>query len=148
MKDKVFKKFIRYLEINTQSKEDADSFPSTGNQFDLANLLADELKALGLEDAGVDDYCYVMATLPANIDKEAPKIGLIAHMDTSPEVSGENIRPQTIETYEGGDIVKNDGTSAALTTDRKGSNPCKKVISSTSRNMRFMTVRASGQPYF
>lgn len=107
MKDNVLKKFLRYLQINTQSKDKADSFPSTRNQFDLANLLVDELKELGLKDACVDDYCYVMATLPANIDKEVPKIGLIAHMDTSPEVSGENIKPQTIETYEGGDIVIN-----------------------------------------
>jgi tripeptide aminopeptidase len=107
MKTKVQKKFLRYVKINTQSKEDADVFPSTKNQFDFANLLVDELKALDLGDAGVDNYCYVMASLPANIDKEAPKIGLIAHMDTSPEVSGENVKPQTIETYEGGDIVIN-----------------------------------------
>ena len=82
MKDKVLKKFLRYIEINTQSNDDADSFPSTKNQFDLADLLVDELKALDLKDACVDKHCYVMATLPANIDKEVPKIGLIAHMDT------------------------------------------------------------------
>jgi len=107
MKTKVQKKFIRYAKINTQSKEDADVFPSTKNQFYFANLLVDELKTLDLKDADVDNHCYVMASLPANIDKEVSKIGLIAHMDTSPEVSGENVKPQTIETYEGGDIVIN-----------------------------------------
>jgi tripeptide aminopeptidase len=107
MKDKVLKRFFRYIKINTQSKDDADSFPSTKRQFDLAHLLVDELKELGLKDASVDKHCIVMATLPANMDKEAPKIGLIAHMDTSPEVSGEHVMPQTIETYAGGDIVIN-----------------------------------------
>lgn len=107
MKEKALEKFLRYVKINTQSKDESDTFPSTKNQFDLANLLVDELKELGLKDVGVDEHCYVMATLPANIDKEAPKIGLLAHMDTSPEVSGENIKLQTIEKYEGGDIVIN-----------------------------------------
>lgn len=107
MKESVLKKFLRYIEINTQSNDDADSFPSTNNQFDLANLLLDELKALGLKDACVDKHCYVMATLPANTEKDVPKIGLIAHMDTSPEVSGKNIKPQMIEMYAGGDIVIN-----------------------------------------
>lgn len=107
MKESVLENFFRYIEINTQSNDDADSFPSTNKQFDLANLLVDELKILGLKDACVDKYCYVMATLPANLDKDLPKIGLIAHMDTSPEVTGDNIKPQTIETYEGGDIVIN-----------------------------------------
>jgi tripeptide aminopeptidase len=107
MKDKVLKRFFRYIKINTQSNDDAGSFPSTENQFDLARLLVDELKELGLEDAGVDDHCIVMATLPASVDGYAPKIGLIAHMDTSPEVSGAHVRPQTIERYGGGDIVIN-----------------------------------------
>ena len=107
MKDKALEKFLRYIKINTQSKDESDTFPSTKIQFDLANLLVEELKELGLLDVGVDEHCYVTATLPANIDREVPKIGLLAHMDTSPEVSGENIKPQTIEKYEGGDIVIN-----------------------------------------
>jgi tripeptide aminopeptidase len=105
MKEKALKRFLRYVRINTQSNEESDSFPSTPVQFDLARLLADELKELGLQDVSLDEHCYVMGTLPANSDREAPKIGFLAHMDTSPDVSGENVQPQVIESYEGGDIV-------------------------------------------
>lgn len=107
MKEKALEKFLRYIQIDTQSKDESDTFPSTKNQFDLAHLLVEELKELGLKDAEVDENCYVMATLPSNTGKEAPTIGLLAHMDTSPEVSGKNIKPQTIEKYEGGDIIVN-----------------------------------------
>jgi tripeptide aminopeptidase len=107
MKEIALEKFLRYISINTQSKEDSDTFPSTKNQFDLAKIIVDELKELGLQDISLDDHCYVMATLPSNIDNDVPKIGLLAHMDTSPEVSGENVKPQIIDSYDGGDIVLN-----------------------------------------
>jgi len=107
MKQKALEKFLRYVKINTQSKDGSDSYPSTRVQFDLANLLVQELKELGLKDAAVDTYGYVTATLPSNTNKKGPKIGLIAHMDTSPEVPGENVKPQIIQSYKGGDIILN-----------------------------------------
>jgi tripeptide aminopeptidase len=99
-------RFLRYVKIDTQSQEGSDSYPSTAKQLDLSRLLADELKALGLTDARVDEHGYVFATLPATPGKEsAPVIGLIAHVDTSPEASGTGVRPQLIRNYRGGEIV-------------------------------------------
>jgi tripeptide aminopeptidase len=114
MKDKALENFLRYVSINTQSDETSDTSPSTSIQFDLAHILVDELKALGLQDVGVDEHCYVMASLPANCDRDAPKIGLLAHMDTSPEVSGEHVTPRIIETYTGGDIVLNEADNIVI----------------------------------
>jgi tripeptide aminopeptidase len=113
-------KFLRYAKIDTQSKEDSDTFPSTSKQFDLARLLVEELKAMGINDANVDENCYVMATLPSNIPLDhpafgkTPVIGLIAHIDTSPEVSGAGVEPQIIENYQGGDIVLPKDNSVVL----------------------------------
>lgn len=100
-------RLLRYVKINTQSVYDQDQVPSSPNEFDLARVLVNELKALGLQDVSLDDHCYVMATLPANIDTPAPVVGLIAHMDTSPDLSGENVNPRIIPSYDGGDIVLN-----------------------------------------
>ena len=108
MKEKALEKFLRYVAVNTQSNEESETAPTTTIQFDLAKILVEELKELGLQDVSLDDHCYVMATLPANTDKDAPKIGLLAHMDTSPEVSGENVKAQIIDSYDGGDIVLNE----------------------------------------
>lgn len=105
MKEKALKRFLRYVSINTQSNEESDSVPSTQVQFDLARLLVDELNELGLQDISLDENCYVMAALPANGDKRVPKIGFLAHMDTSPEICGEGVRPRVIDSYDGGDIV-------------------------------------------
>ncbi|MEE8398668.1 MAG: peptidase T [Desulfobacterales bacterium] len=105
MKEKALRRFLRYVSIDTQSDEESDSVPSTQVQFDLARLLVDELKELGLQDIDLDEYCYVMATLPANSDKEAPKVGFFAHMDTSPEMCGAGVKARVIDTYDGGDIV-------------------------------------------
>ena len=105
-------RFLRYVKIETTSKPDCDEVPSTPCQFDLANLLVKELKSLGLTDAQVDEHCYVTATLPANIDKDdnqtVPTIGWIAHLDTSPDVSGKNVNPQLID-YTSGQIVLSNG---------------------------------------
>lgn len=101
----VVENFIRYAKIDTQSSEDSSSTPSTDNQFTLARLLAKELKALGLQDVTLDENCYVMATLPANTNNPVPTIGWIAHLDTSPEISGTNVNPRIIENYDGKDIV-------------------------------------------
>ncbi len=107
MKQKILENFLRYIAIDTQSKEDAETFPSTHSQRDFAQLLVDELQELGIDDAQVDSYGYVMATIPATVTEEVPTVGLIAHLDTSPEVSGEAIKAQVIEKYTGGDIVIN-----------------------------------------
>ena len=98
--------FLNYALIPTMSDEESETIPSTKKQLVLANLLKDQLLELGLADARVDEYGYVYATLPANIDKRVDAIGFIAHMDTSSEASDENIKPQIVE-YRGGDILMN-----------------------------------------
>lgn len=97
-------RFLRYVKIDTQSDDESPSFPSTAKQLDLSRLLVDELKELGLEDAHLNDEGYVIATLPANTDKVVPVIGFIAHVDTSPAVSGKDVKPIIHENYQGGDI--------------------------------------------
>ena len=105
MKNEILERFLRYVKLDTQSNEDSKSFPSTEKQLTLAKLLVKELKDLGINDAEVDENGYVMATLPANINKNIPTIGFIAHMDTSPDMAGNNINPQILENYNGKDIV-------------------------------------------
>jgi tripeptide aminopeptidase len=107
MKNILLEKFLRYISIDTQADPSSQSFPSTQKQFNLARLLTDELIAMGLKDAHSDEKCYVMATLPSNIEKKVPVIGFLAHMDTAPDMSGENIKPQIIENYDGQDIELN-----------------------------------------
>ena len=97
-------RFLRYVTIETTSRPDTDRVPSTDCQFDLARLLVDELRQLGLEDASVDEHCYVTASLPSNVSKEVPVIGWIAHLDTSPDVSGKDVKP-VVHDYRGGEIV-------------------------------------------
>ena len=105
--EKILDKFLRYVSIDTMSDPDSTSQPSTQKQFNLLNLLCEELKAMGVKDVAVDQYGYLMATIPSNIEKDAPAIGFIAHVDSSPDASGANIKPQIFENYEGGDIVIN-----------------------------------------
>ncbi|NBI06544.1 peptidase T [Senegalia massiliensis] len=104
--EKVQDKFLRYISIDTRSNEKSDTTPSTSIQFDLANLLVKELKELGLKDAHVDENCYVMATLKGN-QENTKTIGLISHLDTSPDAKGNNIKPNIVENYNGYDIVLN-----------------------------------------
>lgn len=96
-------RFLRYVAVDTQSSEESESQPSTAKQLNLLNMLCAELKELGIE-ASVDEYGYVMARIPSNIDKEIPAVGFIAHVDTSPDASGADIKPQVIENYDGGAI--------------------------------------------
>ena len=100
-------RFIRYAKIDTQSDENSKETPSTKKQFDLARVVEQEMKEMGLEDVSLDDKCYLMATLPANCDKDLPTIGFIAHFDTSPDMSGKNVNPQIVENYDGKDILLN-----------------------------------------
>jgi tripeptide aminopeptidase len=110
--------FLDYVTIDTQSKEDSDTFPSTPGQLDLARKLLAELEALGLEDTELDEHGYVFATVPATSDKpDVPVIGFLAHMDTSPEMSGKNVKPIIHRDYQGQDIVFPDDPDAAITFD-------------------------------
>ena len=97
-------RFLRYVAIDTQSNEESESQPSTEKQFNLLRLLCDELKAMGVE-ATLDDYGYVMGKIPANIGGDIPAIGFIAHVDTSPDASGANVKPQIISDYDGSPIA-------------------------------------------
>ncbi|OAV71281.1 Peptidase T [Bacteroidales bacterium Barb6] len=99
-------RFLRYVTFDTRSDEASDSVPSTSGQRIFAQSLANELEALGLADVSLDDNCYLTATLPANVPEPVPVIGFIAHLDTSPDLSGANVRPRVL-TYEGGDITLN-----------------------------------------
>lgn len=101
-------RFLKYVAINTRSDENSETFPSTAAEWDLLNALVEEMKLLGLEDVSIDKYGYAMGTIPATKGKEgAPVIGFLAHVDTSPDMSGENVRPRIIESYDGTDIVLN-----------------------------------------
>ncbi|MCH8032596.1 MAG: peptidase T [Bacteroidetes bacterium] len=97
-------RFLKYVKYDTQSDEESTSFPSTEKQKVLSQDLADELKKMGLEDAHMDEWGYVMATLPSNSDKDVDPIAFIAHVDTSPAVTGENVNPIIQKNYQGGDI--------------------------------------------
>lgn len=99
-------RFLKYVSFDTQSDEFSETHPSTAKQFALAEYLRDELIGMGLEDVELTDKCYLYATLPANTDKQVPTIGFIAHMDTSPDCSGKDIKASIVK-YEGGDVVLN-----------------------------------------
>ncbi len=107
-------RFLEYVKIDTQSKEDSDTFPSDPKQLELSKKLVEELKEIGLSDAHMDENGYVIATLPSNTTKEVPVIGFIAHVDTSPAVSGKNVNPQIHNNYQGGDLTLLNGTVLAL----------------------------------
>lgn len=99
-------KFLRYVKIDTESVQDAEAFPSSEKQKDLSRLLVKELEEMGAKNPRMDDYGYVYAEIPATVSgKDIPAIGFIAHMDTSPAVSGKNVNPRRIENYDGEDIV-------------------------------------------
>ena len=108
--EKILDKFLRYVSFDTQSSEESPSQPSTAKQLKLLSQLQGELQQMGIE-ASLDEYGYVMATIPANTASNAPKLGFIAHVDTSPDAPGCNIKPQIIENYDGGDVVLGDGKS-------------------------------------
>ncbi len=102
-------RFLKYVKYDTQSNEESETFPSDPKQLELSKDLVEELKEIGLEDAHMDEWGYVMATLPSNTDKDVPVIGFIAHVDTSPAVSGKDVKPKIHKNYQGGDIVLENG---------------------------------------
>ena len=115
---RAYERLLRYVKVNTTSDPESATHPTTARQFDLANILVEELKELGLSDARVDDHCYVYATLPATPGCEKAKgLGFIAHMDTAPDAPGENVNPQIHENYDGGDVVL-PGTGAVLSVEQ------------------------------
>jgi len=115
VKDRVLERFLRYVQIDTQSNEASEDYPSTAKQLDLLRPLVDELKEIGLADAAIDDWGYVMATLPATPGMESvPVVGWLAHVDTSPEMSGAGVQPIVHRGYDGGDLVLPDDPSQVL----------------------------------
>jgi tripeptide aminopeptidase len=114
MSTTVLDRFLKYVKIDTQSDPHATDQPSTAKQFDLAKVLAQELKDLGLADAHYDEHCYVYATLPANVDHKVPVICFCSHMDTSPDSSGKNVKPIVHANYDGRDLVLPDDPSVVI----------------------------------
>ena len=116
--DSLLERFLRYVKIDTQSDPECPDYPkvypSTQKQFDLLNLLKKECLELGLSDVELDKYGYVTATLPSNVDKEVKRVGFIAHVDTSPEVSGANVKPIVHKNYQGQDIVLPDRNDVVI----------------------------------
>jgi tripeptide aminopeptidase len=116
-KQHITSRFIKYITIDTESDPNNPAFPSTEKQWDLAKILEQELKEIGLQDVELDENCYIMATLPSNINYEVPTIGFVAHIDTSPDFTGKNVNPQIIENYDGKDIVLNKEKNIVLSPD-------------------------------
>ena len=100
----VIERFLKYVSFDTQSSEDSQTTPSTAKQMVFAEYLKSELEELGLEEISLDENGYLFATLPANMDKDVPVVGFIAHMDTSPDMSGEHVNPRIVKDYDGTDI--------------------------------------------
>lgn len=116
-KEHIIKRFISYVTIDTESDPTSETTPSTKKQWNLANKLAEELKAIGMQDVSIDDNAYIMATLPSNVDHDVPTIGFISHFDTSPDFTGANVKPQIIENYDGKDIILNEAENILLSPD-------------------------------
>ena len=104
--EKILDKFLRYVAVETTSNDASDTQPSSQCQFNLLQMLTDELNAMGVK-ATLDEWGYVMATIPSNIGKDVPAVGFIAHVDTAPDASGKDVKPQIIENYNGEDVVLN-----------------------------------------
>ena len=105
LKQPLLTRLLRYVQVHTTSDAKSATVPSTPQQWDLLHLLRDELTAMGLADITLADKGYLFATLPATTDRAVPVLGLLAHVDTAPDFSGENVRPQVVEHYDGGDIT-------------------------------------------
>lgn len=114
-KQSLIDRFVRYVKIDTQSDDTVtDRFPSTEKQLVLSNLLVKELKELGAQEVEIDEYGYVMATIPANTNNPIPILGFLAHVDTSPDMPGNNVNPRFVENYNGSEIVLNKDLGVVL----------------------------------
>ncbi|MCC8354476.1 peptidase T [Bacillus sp. AF23] len=118
MKEEIIERFTTYVKVDTQSDESVDTCPSTPGQLTLGNMLVDELKSIGMQDAAIDENGYVMATLPSNTDKDVPTIGFLAHVDTATDFTGKNVNPQIVESYDGKDITLNEKLQVILSPDQ------------------------------
>ena len=116
-KKQLIERFIKYVTIDTESDPNNPAFPSTENQWDLANVLVEDLKVIGMQDISLDENCYIMATLPSNVSYNVPIIGFVSHMDTSPDFTGKNVKPQITENYQGNDIILNKEKNIILSPD-------------------------------
>lgn len=114
----IVERFLKYVSFDTQSADETGKTPSTDKQWDLAHYLKQELEEIGLEEVELDEHGYLYATLPANVDGDIPTVGFIAHMDTSPDCSGANVRPRIIQNYDGTDLVL-DAEAGIVTTTKK-----------------------------
>ena len=114
MKQEIIDRFTSYAKIDTQSDENSDTTPSTSGQWILLRMLEEELKQIGMQEITLDENGYLMATLPANTDKDVPVIGFLAHVDTATDFTGKNVQPQIVEHYDGADIVLNESLSVIL----------------------------------
>ncbi len=114
----IVERFLKYVSFDTQSAEDSETTPSTEKQWILASYLKEELEGIGLTEVEIDEHAYVYATLPANTDKPLPTVGFIAHMDTSPDCSGKDVKPRIVKNYDGGDIVL-DEAAGIVTSPKK-----------------------------
>jgi len=113
-KEHITKRFLSYVTIDTESDPNNPEFPSTEKQWDLARLLVKELSDIGMNDITLDENCYVMATLPSNLDYEVPTIGFVSHIDTTPDYTGANVNPQIHHNYDGKDIILNEKENIIL----------------------------------
>ncbi|MCY9095090.1 peptidase T [Bacillus inaquosorum] len=118
MKEEIIERFTTYVKVDTQSDESVDTCPSTPGQLTLGNMLVDELKSIGMQDAAIDENGYVMATLHSNTEKDVPTIGFLAHVDTATDFTGKNVNPQIVESYDGKDIVLNEQLQVILSPDQ------------------------------
>jgi tripeptide aminopeptidase len=107
MKQNILERFLRYVKVDTMSEFGIDKIPSTDKQWVLANQIVEELNRIGLSDVTIDEHCYIMATLPSNIDKNVPVIGFVAHIDTSPDFKADKVNPKIWEHYDGKDLILN-----------------------------------------
>ena len=114
----IVERFLKYVSFDTQSAEDSETTPSTEKQWALARYLKEELEGIGLTEVEIDEHAYVYATLPANTDKPLPTVGFIAHMDTSPDCSGKDVKPRIVKNYDGSDIVL-DEAAGIVTSPKK-----------------------------
>ncbi|WP_299672881.1 peptidase T [uncultured Polaribacter sp.] len=116
-KKHITERFIKYATIDTESDPNNPAFPSTDKQWDLARVLVADLNRIGMQEVDLDENCYIMATLPSNITSKVPTIGFVAHIDTSPDFTGKNVKPKIVENYQGNDIILNEEKNILLSPD-------------------------------